>query len=97
MAFALVCTLFYFIDIASICLSKAGWIVGISLLLTVLVGTLDLLILPNAWPVNNLIGIFVAGALVKFVVVKKLKSAVLPLLFLWIFFLFRQCLVVFHI
>lgn len=97
MAVALGCNMVYFVDISSVCLNKTTAIVGTSLFMTILVGALDLMILPDAWPVNNLIGILVAGALIKFVVVKKLKTAVFPLLFLWVFFLFRQFIVVFHL
>jgi hypothetical protein len=37
------------------------------------------------------------GALIKFVVIKKLKAAVWPLLILWLFFVFRQFVIVFHL
>lgn len=97
MVVALACNLLYYIDISSICLSKNAVIVGFSLVVTILIGILDVFILPDAWPVNNFIGIFVAGTLIKFVVIKKFKSAILPLLFLWIFFIFRQFIVVFHL
>lgn len=97
MTVSLACNMVYLVDISSICLNKTPAIVGTSLFLTILVGVLDLIVLPDAWPVNDLIGILVAGALIKFVVVKKLKTAVFPLLFLWIFFLFRQFIVIFHL
>ena len=53
--------------------------------------------IPDAWPVNDLIAIFVAGALTKFIVIKKIKGAILPLTFLWVFFIFRQFIIFFHL
>ena len=51
---------------------------------------IDVFILPDVWYINNLLGILVAGALIKFIVIKKLKSAIIPMLFLWFFFILRQ-------
>lgn len=86
----------YFVDITSIFLNKTAAIVSVSLFLTLLIALIQVLVLPDAWPLNDLIATFVAGALIKFVVVKKLKQALLPLFFLWIFFIFRQFMVFFH-
>ena len=58
---------------------------------------LDLIFFPNAWFLNDIVAICVAGAIIKFVVVKKLKTAALPLLFLWFFFVVRQFAITFHI
>ena len=97
MLFALVCSFIYFIDIASIFLSNTKTIIAVSLVFTLLIGVIDIIVLPDAWPINNLIGIFVAGALIKFIVIKKLKNAVIPLTFLWIFFVFRQFIIFLHV
>lgn len=96
MLFSLLCTLLYVFDISSACFNNKTAIFTISLTLLVVVGVADLVILPDGWPVNNLIAVLVAGTLIKFVVIKRLKSALLPLLFLWIFFVFRQFIVLFH-
>ena len=58
---------------------------------------MDLWLFPNAWFLNNIVAVCVAGAIIKFVVVKKLRYASLPLLFLWCFFVVRQFAITFHI
>ncbi len=88
---------FYFIDITSICLDKKYVIIVISIFLSIFVGIVDTIILPDAWFINNIIAILVAGALIKFIVIKTLKSAILPLCFLWLFFILRQFAVIFHL
>ncbi|MCB0369072.1 MAG: hypothetical protein KDD45_06370 [Bdellovibrionales bacterium] len=94
--FFLVFCAIYFIDIFSICFTNRLQIVVVSVVVSLLLGILDILLLPNAWPVNNIIGVLVAGAVIKFVVIKKLKDAVFPLVFLWLFFIFRQILIWTH-
>ena len=93
MAFSLGCSIIYFIDIFTIFLSNTMLIIGLSVVLALVLGVVDVVILPDAWPVNNIIAILVAGALTKFIVIKKLKTAVFPLAFLWIFFIFRQFII----
>lgn len=51
---------------------------------------LDILIVPNAWFMNDIIAILMTGTCIKFIVIKKIKAAVLPLALLWIFFIVRQ-------
>ena len=97
MLVALVCSIIYFIDLVSICFSKMAFIVGISVFIGLILGVLDIIVFPDAWPINNIIGIFVAGTLTKFIVIKKLKSAVIPLGILWLFFVFRQFIIFFHL
>jgi hypothetical protein len=93
MVFALGCSALYFIDILTIFLSNTALILGLSVTLTLALGVLDVVVLPDAWPVNNLIAVLVAGALTKFIVIKKLKTALFPLAFLWSFFVFRQFII----
>lgn len=97
MVFSLVSLFLYFIDVTSICLDHTKAILTISLLLALAIGLLDVILLPDAWFINNFIGILVAGALIKFIVVKSLKSAIGPLLFLWLFFVLRQFAVLAHL
>jgi len=97
MIFAIVCMTIYFIDLTSIFLDKTSAIISLSVVMSLIMGLIDTVVLPDAWFVNDLIAITVAGALIKFVVIKKLKAAVLPLTFLWLFFLLRQFAVLFHI
>lgn len=51
---------------------------------------LDMVILTDAWYINDLIAIFVAGTLIKFVVIKKMRTSIIPLTILWVFFIVRQ-------
>lgn len=53
-------------------------------------------ILPDAWPVNNLIAVLVSGTAIKFIVIKKLRTAVPYLILLWFFFIFRQFAILLH-
>lgn len=80
----------YFIDINSIFFNSAPLIIGLSAILAITIAIIDVVILPDVWYINNLLGILVAGALIKFIVIKKLKSALIPLIFLWVFFVLRQ-------
>lgn len=43
----------------------------------------------DAWFLNDVISIMVAGAFIKFVIIKKLKTAVWGLGLMWVFCLFR--------
>lgn len=87
----------YFYDIASVFLDKVPAIFAVSLFISLLLAGLDFVVMPNAWFLNDIIAICVAGAIIKFIVVKKLKSASLPLFFFWIFFVLMQFLIQFHI
>jgi len=49
-----------------------------------------MVILTDAWYINDLIAIFVAGTLIKFVVIKKMRTSIIPLAILWVFFIVRQ-------
>jgi hypothetical protein len=80
----------YFVDLTSIFLDNTKIIIAFSFIVASTILIVDIFLFPNAWFVNNLIAIFVAGALIKFVVIKKLKAAVFPLCFLWLFFILRQ-------
>ena len=62
-----------------------------------LIIALDVLILIDAWFVNNLIAIFVAGTMIKVVVVKKMRTSIFPMLLLWVFFVVRQFAIDFQI
>ena len=97
MGFSIFCMTFYFIDITSIFLHKGIIIIASSIVLSLLVAVIEVMVFTDAWFMNDLIGILVVGALIKFVVIKKLKAAVWPLLFLWLFFVFRQFVILFHL
>lgn len=95
--FSAVCLAFYFIDITSCCFHKPLTIIIISIILALLIIIVDLVIVPDVWFINDIIAFLVAGALIKFVVIKKMKNASLPMLFLWLFFILRQFAIDFHI
>lgn len=90
MVFSLVLIVLYFSDLLSLCSDKPVMIYSIALFLGALVIVVDMVIFTDAWFINNLIAILVAGAMVKFVVVKKMRTSIIPLLILWIFFVGRQ-------
>jgi hypothetical protein len=97
MAASLACACLYFVDIASMFLHSTRQIIAISVFLAVVLGIIDIVIMPDAWYINDLIGVLVAGAIIKFVVIKKLKAVVIPLTCLWVFFIFRQFIILFHL
>jgi hypothetical protein len=57
----------------------------------------DMFIFVDAWFVNDLIAIFVAGTMIKFVVIKKMRTSIIPMLILWAFFVLRQFAIDFQI
>lgn len=46
--------------------------------------------LQDAWFLNDIIAIMVAGAFIKFVIIRKVKSAVWALGIMWVFCAFRE-------
>ena len=95
--FGFACMFVYLADILCICFSRVIQVAVISGVLSMVIAICDVLILPNAWFLNDVVAICVAGAIIKFIVIKKLKTATVPLFILWIFFLIRQFAVTFHI
>ncbi len=55
-----------------------------------LILVLDVFILEDYWYINNIIAIFIAGCIIKFIVIRKLKTSILPLGILWLFSIVRQ-------
>jgi hypothetical protein len=51
---------------------------------------MDLFIFVDYWYINNIIAILISGCIIKFIVIRKLKTSILPLLILWIFSIVRQ-------
>lgn len=47
-------------------------------------------IFTDAWFMNDLIAVFVAGTMIKFVVIKKMRTSIIPMALLWAFFVMRQ-------
>ena len=58
--------------------------------LTLLLIGSDNFLLEDAFFLNDIIAFMIAGALIKFVVIRKLKASMIPLIILWIFFVLRQ-------
>jgi hypothetical protein len=74
MAFSFLFLLLFFTDLVSCCSDKTTVIYGTAFFLCCLIMTLDMVILADAWFINDLIAIFVAGTLIKFVVIKKMRT-----------------------
>lgn len=90
MVVALIAITVYIIDIVSFFLENTILIYGSSIFISCFLIIMDMFIFPNAWFLNDIIAILLTGTCIKFVVIKKVKAAVLPLAFLWIFFIIRQ-------
>lgn len=43
----------------------------------------------DAWFINDIIAVMIAGAVIKFVIVRKMKIALPAFIMMWIFCLFR--------
>ena len=97
MFFSLLFLWVYFADIIAYCSDKPMMIYTVAAVVAFLIIALDVLILIDAWFVNNLIAIFVAGTMIKFVVVKKMRTSIFPMLLLWVFFVVRQFAIDFQI
>jgi len=97
MVFSFACMVLYLADLLSIILEKVWLIWSLSSLCSLIVVAVDAFVLPDAWFVNDIIALLVVGALIKFVVIKKLKAAVIPIVFLWFLFIFRQFFVTFRL
>jgi hypothetical protein len=97
MFFSLVFLLIYFADIIAYCSDKPMMIYSIAAVIAILIIGIDMIILIDAWFVNNLIAIFVAGTMIKLVVVKKMRTSIFPMLLLWVFFVMRQFAIDFQI
>lgn len=87
----------YFVDILSIFIDRKLILGILSLTFSVFIMLMDVILLPNTWFANNIVASLVSAAIVKFIVIKKLKGAMLPLTVLWIFFIIRQIGMVIHI
>jgi hypothetical protein len=97
MFFSLLFLWIYFADIIAYCSDKPMMIYTVSAVAAFLIIAIDVLILIDAWFVNNLIAVFVAGTMIKFVVVKKMRTSIFPMLLLWVFFVVRQFAIDFQI
>lgn len=51
----------------------------------------------DAWFLNDIIAVMIAGAVVKFVIIRKMKTAVWGLGLMWVFCLFREFAKQFHL
>jgi hypothetical protein len=90
MLFSLVFLCLYFADLLSYCSDKPPIIYSISAFIGLLIIVTDMYIFIDSWFMNDLIAIFVAGTMIKFVVIKKMRTSIIPMLLLWLFFVLRQ-------
>jgi hypothetical protein len=97
MTFSFCCIFLYAQDVISITMDNKVIIYILAFIASGLLLFVDMFILDDIWFINNLIAIIVAGSMIKFIVIRKLKSALLPLTLLWLFFILRQCGIVFRL
>ncbi len=90
MLFSLLFLCLYFADILAYCSDKPVMIYSIAIVMGVFIIATDMLIFVDAWFINDLIAIFVAGTMIKFVVIKKMRTSIIPMILLWAFFVLRQ-------
>lgn len=88
----LVCLVMYSQDLLMLCIQRNRVAFVLGFVLSVTVMGLDFFApkLRDAWFLNNIIAVMVAGAFIKFVIIRKMKSAVLALALMWVFCLFRE-------
>jgi hypothetical protein len=51
----------------------------------------------DAWFLNDIIAIMVAGAFIKFVIIRKMKTAVWAIVLMWVFCILREFAKQFHL
>lgn len=89
--FEYICLVLYSQDLFMMCQQRhiLAFIMGFAFS-TLLIG-LDFFLpgLKDAWFLNGIIAIMTAGAIVKFVIIRKIKTAVWALLIMWVFCLLR--------
>lgn len=90
--FELACLVLYSQDILALCIKvpKIAFITGLILSLILIIIDFFGPIIQDAWFLNDLISIMVAGAFIKFVIIRKFKTAVWALGIMWMFCLFRE-------
>lgn len=90
--FELVCLVMYSQDLLMLFCQKNRIAFLIGFVFSVMVMGLDFFVpmVRDAWFLNDVIAVMVAGAFIKFVIIRKLKSAVWALGLLWVFCIFRE-------
>lgn len=90
--FELVCLVMYSQDILMLCCQKNRIAFLIGFVFSIVVMGLDFFVpmVRDAWFLNDVIAVMVAGAFIKFVIIRKLRSAVWALGLLWVFCIFRE-------
>jgi hypothetical protein len=91
--FALLCMLLYLQDLLLGFIKKNSSSYLISFIISVSVMACDYFIpqTKDAWFINDIIAVAVAGAFIKFIIIYKLKGSIFGLVVLWVFCLFREC------
>lgn len=90
--FSLACLVLYSQDLLMMIFcerNKVAFVIGILFSVTVIYLDYFLDQLKDAFFLNNIIAIMVAGAFIKFVIIRKMKSAIWALALMWVFCLFR--------
>jgi FtsH-binding integral membrane protein len=92
--FGFTCMLIYMQDLLFVCIAKNSTSYLISFIITVIVIICDYVIpqTRDAWFINDIIAVMIAGVVIKFVIIYKLKGSIAGLIVVWIFCIFRECL-----
>ena len=97
--FSFICTILYSQDLIAYLIDR-NWIVTLlSVVFALALVLTDELcpILTGAFFLNDIIAIMIAGAFIKFIVIRKLKTSIWAIVAMEIFFLVRQFAIKFHI
>lgn len=75
-----------------LCLQKnrVAFLIGFVFSLTIMGLDFFVPMVRDAWFLNDVIAVMVAGAFIKFVIIRKIKSAVWALALMWVFCVFRE-------
>lgn len=80
----------YAMDLLNIFMEEKVPIFVIAMILSLGIVFVDEFILEDFWYINDLVAILVSGCIIKFVVIRKMKTSIIPLVILWVFSIARQ-------
>lgn len=94
-----ICIVIYTQDLLMLAIQRAYVALAIAVCFAMTVMGLDNFVgeVTDAWFLNDIIAVMIAGAVVKFVIIRKMKTAVWALGLMWIFCLFREFAKQFHL
>ena len=87
---AIVLIAIYGMDLLNIFMEEKIPIFAIAVLFSLGLVFVDEFILEDFWYINDIVAILVPGCIIKFVVIRKMKTSMIPLVILWAFSIARQ-------